>query len=323
MWNVFNFQSLGEYSDLYMKIDILLLADVFENFREQCLKAYGFDPAHYYTTPGFSWDAMLKYTGIKLKLLTDIDMVLFIERGIRGGLSQCSHRYAAANHKYMNDDYKENEENIFLMYLDANNLYGWLMTQSLPYDDFEWLDIFENFDVFSFFFENDAPEGYILEVDLDYPSEIHDSHNDLPFCPEHLKPPQSNQEKLLATLFPKKKYVIHYRALKQALSHGVRLTKMHKILKFKQSSYIDLNSSMRAEAKNAFEVNLFKLMNNAAFGKTMENVRKRVDVKRLSKWEGRYGVESFVSSPNFHSGRIFNENLVAVQLRWSHSIRHF
>lgn len=190
---------------------------------------------------------------------------------------------------------------------------------TLPYDDFEWVNDIENFNVFSV--DNDSSEGYILEVDLDYPSEIHDSHNDLPFCPEHLKPPQSSQQKLLATLLPKKNYVIHYRALKQALLNGLQLIKIHKILKFKQSawlkSYIDLNSSMRAEAKNAFEMNLFKLMNNAVFGKTMENVRKRVDVKLLTKWGGRYGVESYVSSPNFHSFTIFNENLVAVQLHRS------
>ncbi|XP_031789251.1 uncharacterized protein LOC107981634 [Nasonia vitripennis] len=292
VWSTINIQTLGEYSDLYMKTDVLLLADVFENFRDQSMNVYNLDPAHYYTTPGFSWDAMLKHTGVQLKLLTDIDMVLFIERGIRGGLSQCSNRYAAANHKYMLEKYDKNK--------------------CLPYDEFQWLENCESFELFSI--ASDASHGYILEVDLDYPPEIHDD----PFCPEHAKPPGSKLEKLLATLQPKRNYVIHYIALQQALSNGLRLVKIHKILKFKQSpwlkSYIDLNTSMRAVAKNEFEKNFFKLMNNAVFGKTMENIRKRVTVKLMSKYDGRYGVEAQISKPNFHSSSIFNENLVAIQL---------
>ncbi|XP_031783868.1 uncharacterized protein LOC103317258 isoform X1 [Nasonia vitripennis] len=316
VWNTFNLQTLGDYSDLYMKTDVLLLADVFENFRDQSIKVYGLDPAHYYTTPGFSWDAMLKLTGIQLKLLTDIDMVLFVERGIRGGLSQCSNRYATANHKYMCENYNKDEKNQYLIYLDANNLYGHSLSQYLPYDEFEWLENYENFDLFSI--ATDASHGYILEVDLDYPSELHNAHNDLPFCPEYAKPPGSKQEKLLAALHPKRNYVIHYVALKQALSNGLQLRKIHRVLKFKQSpwlkSYIDLNSSLRALAKNEFEKNFFKLMNNAVFGKTMENVRKRVLVKLMSKYDGRYGVEAQISKPNFHSSAIFNENLVAIQM---------
>ncbi|XP_031777338.1 uncharacterized protein LOC116415884 [Nasonia vitripennis] len=201
VWSTFNIQTLGEYSDLYMKTDVLLLADVFENFRDQSMNVYNLDPAHYYTTPGFSWDAMLKHTGVQLKLLTDIDMVLFIERGIRGGLSQCSNRYAVANHKYMLEKYDKDKANEYLIYLDANNLYGFGLSQCLPYDEFQWLENCESFELFSI--ASGASHGYILEVDLDYPPEIHDDHNDLPFCPEHAKPPGPKQEKLLATLQPK------------------------------------------------------------------------------------------------------------------------
>ena len=121
-----------------MKIDILLLAEIFESFRDQCLDAYKLDPAHYFTSTGLSWDAMLKYTKVKLELLTDIDQVLFIESGIRGGISQCSNRYAKAHNTYL-DGYQDGEESSYLIYLDANNLYGWAMNQFLRTGGFEWV----------------------------------------------------------------------------------------------------------------------------------------------------------------------------------------
>lgn len=317
VWEKFNIRTLGEYSDLYLKTDVLLLANVFENFRDNCLKAYGLDPAHYHTTPGFSWDAMLKYTGIKLELLTDIDMLLFVERGIRGGISQCSNRYSEANNRYMGADYDPTKPSKYLMYYEVNNLYGWAMTEALPYGGFEWVNLEEQCNIF-WNVADDHDVGYMLEVDLDYPDEIHDSHKDLPLCPEHRAPPGSKQEKLLTTLNNKQRYVIHYRALQQALKYGLRLVKIHRALKFKRrlwlKSYIDSNSLKRQNVKNDFEKMLFKLFNNAVYGKTMENERKRVDVKLISKWKGRYGAEAMIAKPNFHSCSIFDENLVAIQL---------
>ena len=123
---------MGEYHDLYLRTDILLLADVFENFRTVCLENYKLDPCHYVSTPGLSWDAMLKYTRINLELITDVDMHQFIERGIRGGISVITHRYAEANNPYMKCYNPENDTS-YIMYLDANNLYGWAMVQPLPY----------------------------------------------------------------------------------------------------------------------------------------------------------------------------------------------
>jgi len=140
VWQRFSIHMLGEYSNLYFKTDVLLLADI---FRDSCLRAsYELDPAYYYTLPGFTWVAMLKHTHINFELLIDIDMVMFTERGIRGDLSQCSNRYAQANNM---QSYDTSKSSSYLMYYDVNNLYGWAMYQPLPYADFRWVDDVANF----------------------------------------------------------------------------------------------------------------------------------------------------------------------------------
>ena len=139
VWNVFKMNTMGDYHNLYLKTDVLLLADVFEKFIKICLDYYELDPCHYFSRPGLSWNAMLKMTGIKLDLIPDIDMHLFIEKEMRGGISYISKRYSKANNKYMKC-YDSSEESKFIMYLDANNLYGWAMSQYLPYTEFKWLN---------------------------------------------------------------------------------------------------------------------------------------------------------------------------------------
>ena len=315
VWETFKIKDLGDYADLYLKTDVILLTQVFENFKDTCHAAYKIDPAHYYTLAHFAFDGMLYFTRIRLELLTDIEKLNMIESGIRGGVSQCCNRYAAANNPYMKR-YDPSKENTYLMYFDVNNLYGYAMAQYLPYSQFEWAEDLSETNFFNV--PDDSEIGYILEVDLEYPENLHDDHKDLPLCPEHMCPPGSKQKKLMTTLYDKEHYVIHYRSLKQALALGVKLKKIHKALRFKQKpwlkDFIDFNTEKRKNAKNDFDKQNYKLINNANFGKTIENERKRVDVKLLSKWDGKGGVESYIARPNFHSRSIFDENLIAVQM---------
>ena len=316
VWNTFKCKTIGEYSDLYLKTDVLLLADVFLNFRETLMTTHKLDVCHYFTLPSYTWDAALMQTQVKLELLTDIDMILFFESAIRGGLSQASNRYSEANNKYMSD-YDPNKQSKYIVYWDSNNLYAFALSKYLPINNFKWITNFENFNVQNI--ADDAETGYVLEVDIDYPEHLHDIHKDLPFLPVKQKPPGAKEYKLLTTLFHKERYILHYRNLKQALANGLVLKKIHRVLQFSQSpwlkSYIDLNTALRINADSDFEKNLYKLMNNAVFGKTMENVRNRVDVKLVSKWSGRHGVESLISKPNFHRRVIFDENLVAIEMK--------
>ena len=164
VWETFECKTLGDYHDLYVKTDVALLADVFENFRNLCQEQYGLDPAHYYTSPGLSWDALLKKTVVELELFTDIDMHLFVERGLRGGISMVSKRYAKANNPYV-PDYDPSRPNKYIMYLDANNLYGWAMSKPLPKRDFKWKRVMPTEEEIIKKKEN-AKNGWILDVDL-------------------------------------------------------------------------------------------------------------------------------------------------------------
>lgn len=197
-----------------MKTDIILLASVFVTLRNTCHGTYGLDPAHYYTVPGLTFYCMLKYTKCKFETNQDVDILLFIEQGIRGGIGQCSNRICTANNKYLEKKKFNPQRVTTLWYFDVNNLYGCGMMQLLAYEALTWVDT--NIDVTSI--PDDSPVGYILEVDLEYPDTLHELHKDLSFCPEHRTPPNSNYPKLNTSLYDKYNYVIHYRNLKKSSS---------------------------------------------------------------------------------------------------------
>ena len=316
VWDVFKIKNLDEYHDLYVQSDILLLADVYENFRNKCLEKNQLDPVYFVSAPGSAWHTCLKKTGVKLELITDYDMILIIEKGLRGGICQATHRYAKANNKYMKN-YDKHIESSYIEYLDANNLYGWAMSQKLPVYDFklvkqeELLKFNENF-IKSY--DENSNTGYFLEVDIDYPKELFNLHKYLLFLPERKK--VEKVEKLICGIEDKKKYVIHIRALKQALNHALKLKKVHRIIQFKQKAqlkiYIDMNTKLRKNAKNEFDKNFFKLMNNSVFGKTMENVRNHRDIKLVTPNKRR---KRLVSEPNYHLGKKFSDHLMAIEMK--------
>ena len=273
---------------------------------------------------------MLKMTDIKLELMVDIDMFQFIEKGLRGGISYIANRYGKANNKYM-EEYDEKAPLKYIMYLDANNLYGWAMSQYLPTGGFRWMTQKQIDKTNLAKYKEDSKKGLILEVDLEYPEELHKLHNDYPLGPEKVKVTKSMLSrycktiaekygistglvhKLIPTLRNKESYVLHYRNLQLYTSLGLKITKVHRALEFNQSpwlkKYIDFNTEKRKGAKNAFEKDFFKLMNNIVFGKTMENIRKRVDVRLVTDEKK---LMKYVSKPTYVSSKILNENLVAV-----------
>ena len=165
-------KNLGDYHVLYVQSDTLLLADVFENFRNMCIKVYELDPARFFSAPGLAWQACLKKTDVELELITDVDMLLMIEKGIRAGICHAVYRYAEANNKYMKD-YNKDEEESFLQYNDANNLYGFAMSEPLHVNGFDWVEDLSKIDEnFIKNYDKDSDKEYILEVDVEYPKKF-------------------------------------------------------------------------------------------------------------------------------------------------------
>ena len=262
-------------------------------------------------------------------------MYEMIEHGLRGGMTQCSFKKVEANNKYMNEDYDKSKPSSYISHLDANNLCGLAMCRKLPYGDFKWYYGRIDEKRVMKYSDDDDDIGYILEVDLDYPKELHDLHKDYPLAPEIMSINENmfskvqkdihkyyygkdasdeKTNKLVLNVMDKKKYVLHISALKFYLQHGLRLKKVHRAISFKQANFlkpfIEFNTEKRKNANNDFEKDLFKLMNNSVYGKTMENVRKHGDFEIVHAPE-RF--QKLVNKPLFKHRHIINEDLVIVE----------
>ena len=336
----FNITTFREWHDLYLKIDVLGLADAFETFRDFSLREWGLDPVGYLGLPGLAWDGLKlqwkKAGGSPIELLTDPDMYRFCERGIRGGICHVARRYfksslpqlpgwgdgldeeadainntdesPRAKRRRLNTSTKKAKKQAQSLDLDANNLYGYAMIQKLPHSNFNWFTDAEDLEMLaeavksrsdSDWEEEDEP--FVLEVDLAYPKTLHDVHSDYPLAPEKMTVDEnqvssycrdfnmkharnfSSSSKLMCHLGDRKRYVVHAKTLSLYLRLGMKLTKVHRAISFHQEAlmkrWIDGNTAKRALAKTDFEKDLFKLANNACFGKTMENVRGRMNLK--------------------------------------------
>lgn len=327
VYNLFQCGNLGDYHDVYLKTDVLILTDVFEKFRQVCMEVYQLDPVHFFSAPNLSWDAMLITTRVKLGLLDDIDMLLFFEKGIRGGINGIGElRHFEANNKDM-ESFDRTKASVYGAFYDVTSLYAGTMQQTLPLDNYQWNETVTLQEILDT--SDNSEVGFFVEVDITYPPSLHDAHNDLPLAPEKLtihndwlspyaqsfkvKLPTDGRKKLVETLLDKSHYVCHYRNLKFYVSHGLLVTKLHRVVEFRQSKwlgdYISKNTVMRKQASNDFEKNFYKLMSNACFGKTMENLRNRREIVFVSS--EKQAMKSF-QNPHFKSYQIINNHLVSV-----------
>ncbi|MDR3479071.1 MAG: endonuclease domain-containing protein, partial [Gammaproteobacteria bacterium] len=374
VWKAFKCKTLGDYHDLYLRTDVLLLADVFENYRNIALKNFQLDPTYYVSLPSYAWDAMLWMTKVNIQLLTDkqSEMFYMIEKSIRGGISLICNREATANHPLMVDTfiadepieldpnvepyqhvpppiYDPSREQSHLLYLDANNLYGWAMSQVLPLGNYKWEDPTTSSLEQILALADDAPRGMFVEIDGYTPDPLHDEQADYPFpveslivtddmlskystnvlmnrkrslCKdetEEIKLIRNPVKKLIPNQFPKRRYVCHYRNLKLYVQLGFVVTKVHRIISFDQSKwlekYISCCTELRKKGTTEFEKDFFKLMINAVFGKTMESVRNRIqfDIVTTTQQEQKNTLDKITSSKLFKDARIFNENTIGVE----------
>ena len=307
VWTTFNCNSLLDYMLVYLKLDVFLLADIFQAFRNQCMLEDGLEPLSFVSIPGLSWASALKQLESPIELIQDAELYWFFNGGIRGGMTFINKHHVAA------------DETTQLLYIDINNLYGWALSQKLPYGEIEWVTDPGKIDLVlemcRYGGDLNTDEGFVLEVDLIIPPSIHDKLDQLPVAPESKCPPGSKVKKLLLTHEPKMNYVVHARLLQLYLTLGVQLVKCHRVVRFKQApifeKYVDYNSRMRAAAPKGFKRDFYKLKSNSLYGKTVENLLKRLNLRLCNNAKK---LVCYASKAQFRRSSVIAKDLVAVLL---------
>ena len=319
VWKTFKCKNLLDYTELYCKIDTILLAEIFQKFRKDMLLFSELDPANYISLPSFSFDMMLKLTKCTIELPQDINMVHFFEASIRGGMSFINTRHLTLNNA---------KESMF--YIDANNLYGLAQMSKLPISNFKWLPEkkFSKIDWKNI--DTEKSKGYILEVDLRYPPHLHEQHDNFPLAPENIEICYDNlspyakkalqvcadtkkyqDKKLSSTFYDREKYVIHFKNLKLYLSLGMTLLKIHRVVEFKQQNFIapfiTKCTLERQKATSKFEQDQFKKLANSTYGKTIQNVRNYINVKLHTNIKS---LQKAISCHTFKNFVIIDQQLV-------------
>ena len=337
VWTSSSCHTFKDYLEVYLKADVCQLADVFQNFRKMCLSQDGLKTVNYITIPQLTWDSAFKYTQSQCQLITDAEMYGFFESGIRGGMSFVNTHYNKANSPTMqeNSDVMQDVAHEIL-YVDENNLYGAALSMRLPQWGFTWMTQEELNSIDWVHVDTEGDEGYTLEVTLEYPAAIHDETQDLPFAPERLTPKsewlsdmqhaqrklayaQENTyhgtAKLLLTQFHKCNYVVHFKILQFYLKHGMRISKLHRGVKYVQAAffepYVSFNSRERQATSDKMLQDFYKLKNNNLYGKTMENLRRRRNFKLLND-EVQH--QKLCCRDSFLESIMFTPNLVGVSL---------
>ena len=308
VWSATRCQTFGCYHDVYLITDVLALAEVMLAYSRFSMTHYGIDPIHYASAPAAAFDAMMQMTNAKIELISDVEIYRAFEQAIRGGVAMAVHPHTVAHNKYTrltegDESLAERDDDSFIVSLDENNMYGGAMSRFLPSSGFRWLTHEEvaNFRLATLS-EEDGPVGFLLDVDLQFPRELHDYFNDFPPAPESIMvedkwlselqrqafntEKRARSQKLVPHLNDHRHYHVHGCTLKLYLTLGVVVSKVHRILTFQQTQlikpWVDLNTSLRkkaAEIGDTLAVEQAKLMVNATYGKTLQNVRKYADYK--------------------------------------------
>ena len=321
-------KNMKEYTNLYCELDTALLAEVVFEFRKTIDNFFGLAVENYISLPQLAFDAMLKHTGIRLEQIHDPSMVPLFEQSIRGGVSFVNNRYEKI----------EETDNDCILYIDANNLYGFAQKLMLPYGDYKWVSRSR---IHSFDWLRMTPyqsKGYCIDVDLEFPDDCHEKLDDFPFAPHHedinfeMLSPYSKKvqeqllgqrqsknytsKKLVTGLNPRRRYFCHYLTLQLYLRHGAKITKIHNIIEFTQKDYvkpfIDFAADQRAKAATKFAQNLWKLIANALYGKFIQDKRKYTKV-RFCVNDSHLG--RLLRSPYFIDVSKLNDNLCIVWMR--------